>query len=279
VTTHPALVGSELLERIAALRSGLLVRARVAPAAGSLDVRFAGHLIGVARADIAALLVRGHPCCRVEGETLAIGADSPDRGHLDARLSEVAVLLRDAGVLRTWRNELLDVRPRDGGASLAAIERSACRALGIGTFAVHMNAFTADGALVVARRADNKAVDPGMWDNLVGGMVAAGESELEALARETHEEAGLELAVLPLERGSVIDEARPVREGYMVETMQVFDTVLPGDATPRNLDGEVAAIERRTVPCVLDAIERGEFTLESALVTLDGLERRALLRG
>lgn len=263
-------------ERPAVLRARLALRANVPPAPGSLDVRVGQQTIGVARPDIAQLLAQGHPACCLENGVLVIAADGPGTAALNARLADVANLLRDAGVLRTWRNELLDVRPRGGGESFAVIERSACRALGIGTHAVHMNAFTADGRLVVARRADNKAVDPGMWDNLVGGMVAAGESELEALARETHEEAGLDLSVLATVRGSVIREARPVREGYMVETLQVFDTVLPGDAEPRNLDGEVAAIETRDVDEVLDAIERGEFTLESALVTLDGLQRRGL---
>jgi 8-oxo-dGTP pyrophosphatase MutT (NUDIX family) len=261
-------------ERIAVLRAQLEARARLAPAPGSLDVALGGHMIGMARADIAVLVARGQPRCRLHDSTLAIAADGLDAAGRNELLASIAVLLRDAGVLRTWRNELLDVRPRGGGDPLAVIERSACRALGIGTFAVHMNAFTDDGRLVVARRADNKAVDPGMWDNLVGGMVAAGESELDALARETHEEAGLELAALTLTRGMVFQESRPVREGYMVETVQVFDTVLPPGAAPRNLDGEVAAIETREIDDVLAAIERGEFTLEAALVTLDGLERR-----
>src|SRR5262249_45766694 len=113
-----------------------------------------------------------------------------------------------------------------------------------------------------------------MWDNLVGGMIAAGESEMLALARETREEAGLDLADLALTRGSLIFERRPVREGYMVESIQVFDTVLPPGTSPRNEDGEVAVIESRAIDDVLAAIERDEFTLEAALVTLDGLLRR-----
>jgi hypothetical protein len=59
----------------------------------------------------------------------------------------------------------------------------------------------------------------------------------------------------------------------MVETVQVFDALVPPGLTPRNEDGEVAAIELRAVADVLDAIERDEFTLEAALVTLDGLLR------
>ena len=137
-----------------------------------------------------------------------------------------------------------------------------------------MNAFDHAGRLVVARRADDKPIDPGLWDNLVGGMVASGEDELTALARETREEAGLELAQLVLMRGGLVRERRPVAEGYMIESVQVFDTDLPAGATPRNEDGEVAAIETREIDDVLTAIDRGEFTLESALVTVDALLRR-----
>ena len=114
----------------------------------------------------------------------------------------------------------------------------------------------------------------GMWDNLVGGMIAAGESELVALAREAYEEAGLSLSQLEPQRGGVVQETRIVPEGYMVETIQVFDLVLPEGVTPRNLDGEIAAIEAWPIEDVLDAIAQDAFTLEAALVTLDGLARR-----
>jgi len=50
--------------------------------------------------------------------------------------------------------------------------------------------------------------------------------------------------------------------------------VLPAGIELRNRDGEVAAIEVRPVAAVLEAIERNEFTLESALVTLDALLRK-----
>jgi 8-oxo-dGTP pyrophosphatase MutT (NUDIX family) len=127
---------------------------------------------------------------------------------------------------------------------------------------------------VVSRRAGDKPIDPGLWDNLVGGMVASGEDELTALARETQEEAGLRLDALTVTRGGLVRERRPVAEGYMIETVQVFDTYLAAGVAPRNEDGEVALIEAREIDEVLAAIDRGEFTLESALVTVDALLRR-----
>ena len=144
---------------------------------------------------------------------------------------------------------------------------------------MHLNALAADGRLWVAQRALDKQIDPGLWDTLVGGMVPAGESELGALRREALEEASVDTDELALLTGGRLRFARPVPEGYQVETIQVFDAVLPDNAQPRNQDGEVAAIELRSAEAVLDAIDRCEFTLEAALVTLDALARRQVPAG
>ena len=68
---------------------------------------------------------------------------------------------------------------------------------------------------------------------------------------------------------------RRVPEGFQSEIVQVFDAVIDDAIALRNQDGEVAAIERWPVAAVIEAIGRDEFTLESALVTLDALLRRA----
>lgn len=261
--------------RLLALQRRLLARADVAPPAEWLPVCLGAVRIGTTSPELARFLAARERRCQVSDRGLLFDDDGLDFGARAALLAAAAQRLRDVGFVAGWRDERLDVRPLDGGAPLATIERAACRALGIATHAVHMNAFTRDGRLLVARRADHKPIDPGLWDNLVGGMVAAGESELEALAREAQEEAGLDLAQLPLVRGGLVRERRPVREGYLVESVQVFDASLPPGTQPHNRDGEVAAIELREVDAVLDAIERDEFTLEAALVTIDGLLRRA----
>jgi isopentenyldiphosphate isomerase len=259
--------------RLAALQETLLARADVAPPGDWLPVHLGEWRIGVASVEVASFLAAHESRCALLDYRLVIDplADFASRTGL---LNGLAARLRKAGLLRGWRNEQLEVRPPAAGFAVATIERAACRALGIATHAVHLNAFDVQGRMVVARRADDKPIDPGLWDNLVGGMVAAGESETAALSRETREEAGLDLAQLALTRGGRVRERRPVAEGYMVETIQVFDTVLPRGTTPRNEDGEVAAIETREIDDVLADIERGVFTLEAALVALDGLLRR-----
>jgi 8-oxo-dGTP pyrophosphatase MutT (NUDIX family) len=259
--------------RIAALHSALRLRADVAPPDDWLPVDLGDVQIGITRPEVASFLATAEARCALLDYRLVFDW-LDDRDARTALLDRAARHLRDSGLLRGWRDEQLDVCTPGGEEVLATIERAACRALGIPTFAVHMNAFDPHGNLVVSRRADDKPIDPGMWDNLVGGMIASGETELTALARETKEEAGLDLSALTVARGGLLLERRPVVEGYMIESIQVFDTILPPGVAPRNEDGEVSAIEIRGVDQVLDAIERGDFTLESALVTLDALMRR-----
>jgi 8-oxo-dGTP pyrophosphatase MutT (NUDIX family) len=140
---------------------------------------------------------------------------------------------------------------------------------------VHLNAYSDDGDVVIARRAAHKQIDPGCWDNLVGGMVPHGETLEQALEREAWEEAGIELDRIEVHHGRAFALARPVPEGVQRETIHVYDATLGGNTEPRNQDGEVDAIETRSIAHVIDAIERGEFTLESALVMIESLTRRA----
>lgn len=262
-------------ERVLRLQERLRELADVPPPDDWLPVDLGEHQIGITRPEIGSFLASTEPSCSLLDYRLVIDAPPGGRDACTALLNHFAESLRREGFLHGWRNEQLDVRTPAVAEPLASIERGACRALGIPTHGVHMNAFDHAGRLVVARRADDKPIDPGMWDNLVGGMVASGEDDLVALARETKEEAGLVLASLTVVRGGLVRERRPVAEGYMIETVQVFDTHLPAGVTPQNEDGEVAAFEAREVDDVLDAIERGAFTLEAALVTVDALLRHA----
>jgi len=261
--------------RLGALRARLRARAQQPAPRDGLPVLMQGHEVGVASPEVASFLASATPHFELVDYRLQLLDEGLDAARRSALLHDCAVRLRDAGLLRGWRDELLDIRPAPAAAPIATIERAACRTLGITTVAVHLNAFTSAGELIVARRALHKQIDPGLWDNLVGGMVPAGESEEQALQREAQEEAGLDLAPIALVRGGHVHVTRPVPEGFQSEIVQVFDTVLADDMELRNQDGEVAAIERRPVSLVLEAIERDEFTLESALVTLDALLRRA----
>lgn len=261
-------------ERIETLRAGLLRRATEPAPDDWLPVVIGGEEVGIAHPDVATFLGTDEHRFVLLDYRLIAEDDGLDAAGRSALLASAARALHDAGLTRGWRNELLDIRPQPDAAPIATLERAACRTLGITTRAVHLNAFSPDGRAIVARRADHKQIDPGLWDNLVGGMVPAGESDKDALIRESQEEAGLDIAPLPLARGGRIHVTRIVPEGYQSEIVQVFDAVIPDGVALANQDGEVAAIERRDVESVLAAIERNEFTLESALVLLDSLLRR-----
>jgi len=256
------------------------VHANQAVPAHWLALTVDGSRCGWVDPDTARCLVRPPSPFQLDGAQLTLAPDPGDRpgnsaGDRPARSREMdwaARRLREAGIVREWRSEQLDVHAEDGRI-IATIERAACRALGIETRSVQLNAFRPDGSMVAARRAAHKLSDPNRWDNLAGGMIAAGEQDHQALEREAYEEAGLRLAQLPLVRGSRLRVQRMVAEGLMIETVQVFDVRLPGDFVPANQDGEVAAFETLPVQSALDAIERGEFTLQASWAMLDALRR------
>jgi 8-oxo-dGTP pyrophosphatase MutT (NUDIX family) len=239
---------------------------------GRLPVLVDGRRCGWVEPRTAGVLVEPPSPFTLRDARLTLLTDPAEPQHVSQSLHLAARRLHEAGIARDWRSEQLDVRTEDDRV-VGRIERAACRPLGIETRSVQLNGLRPDGSLLVARRAAHKASDPNRWDSLTGGMIAAGEQDHEALAREADEEAGLQLTGLPLARGSKFRVRRRVPEGWMDEMVQVFDVQLPPDFTPVNRDGEVAGFAVITVESALDAIERGDFTLQASMAILDALRR------
>ena len=191
---------------------------------------------------------------------------------LNEAVGNIALTLNRAGCVPRWRDELLDLWTADG-QTIGAIERGVVRPLGALTRAVHLNAWSADGGLWVARRSLTKPTDPGMWDTLVGGLIGLGEPEPLALERESFEEAGLTVDDLagrtPIRTVALMQRRLP--EGYQRELVLTSECVLPTTAVPENQDGESMTIECLAPQTVLKMLEHGDFTVEASLVILEDL--------
>ena len=263
-----------MLGPVELLQRRFWAQAHARPAADAVDVLIAKKVCGSVARPVAEALAGNVRGFRLGANSLELDDRGLDSAGRSSRLDEAARWLLQAGFVRAWRNEKIEVRHEPHSPVLAQIDRCAVRVLGITTWSVHLNGYTADGQLVVGRRAAHKRVDPGLWDNLAGGIVAAGESLRDALVREAHEEAGLELQGLLVQEGARILVRRPICEGTLSERVHVFDVHLPPGTRPLNRDGEVERFETRPIALVLASIERGEFTVEAALATLDSLKRR-----
>lgn len=192
--------------------------------------------------------------------------------------NQLAHYLREQGALPFWRNEQVNVW-RDGQI-FAHIERTATRPLGLLTQAIHLNAWTPEGKIYLSLRAPTKQTDPNKWDTIAGGLLNAEDSQETGLERETLEEAGV--AAEHLQQRSPIRSIdfvrRPLPEGYQYEEVLASDCVLPVDARPHNIDGEVSEIATFTVAEVLDLMQQGMVTKEAMVVLLDSIEHHIFQR-
>lgn len=251
----------------------LAKRIQQLPPSGSRPLTVAGRVAGWITAKATDHLSDA-PGIHIEPEAVHITASPGRRLPLNSVLALLATSLKDTGCLRGWRDELLDVFGE--GRRLGVIERAAVRPLGLLTKAVHLNAWSPDGKLWIARRASNKSTDPDMWDTLVGGLAGAGENMDTSLLRESNEEAGL--VARDLENRSplriILRMHRRLPEGYQVEDVLVSDCTLAESVVPKNLDGEVSEIRLVSIEELWSMVQADAFTREAELVILEGLQKR-----
>jgi 8-oxo-dGTP pyrophosphatase MutT (NUDIX family) len=252
--------------------------------ATKLRLMISGQQVGWLPRDHAEIL-RGMGCLLgPEDDTpLGPGVDLlPGRGDFAVRSAALEALARqlaEAGHVRGWRNELFAVTPALDAPARATVERAAARFLGLLTFASHMNGvIRGEPTFWISRRSQAKAVDPGMWDNLVAGGMPHGSDPLATLVRECEEESGIPAALARgVQAHGHIEVLREIPEGVQWEHVYVYDLELPADFIPHNQDGEVAEHRRIDPAALLAIMSAGAMTVDATLVTLDALRRRGWL--
>ncbi len=251
----------------------LVQRTQDLPPTGSRPLTIYGRVCGWATA-AAVDCLRQISAVQVTAEAVHIAWNETPNDRVNDLLAHIAQRLDEAGLVKAWRNELLDVVAE--GVNVAAIERGAVRPLGLLTQAVHLNAWSHDGRLWVAKRAANKPTDPNMWDTLVGGLAVAYESLDTSLLRESQEEAGLYPDQLR-QRGPMrllLRMHRQLPEGYQVENVLVNDCVLDEGVLPENQDGEVSEMRLLSISDWWEMAQNGAFTIEAELVLIDSVRLR-----
>jgi len=197
------------------------------------------------------------------------------------RFNEIAAALSPHLGFRI-RGEDFDVRHDPASPVLAILDRGALPAFGIIGVGVHMNGYLhrADGIhLWIAKRSATKKLDPGKYDNIVGGGVSAGMTPFETLIKEAAEEAAIPAATIARAREvSRIAYAMDRPEGLRRDLLVCYDLELPEDFTPTAADGEVESfhlLPAAEIPKLLAARDSVKFNVN--LVLIDFLLRHELL--
>lgn len=191
-----------------------------------------------------------------------------------AGLAQAATLLEQAGHWRR-RGEAFDVRAAADGPVLAQLDRGALPALGVSAEGVHVNGLVEapEGWRIwIGTRADNRLLDPGKLDHLIGGGICAGMNAAETLVKEAAEEAGVPPALARSARPvGVIAYTLARPEGLRRDRLHCFDLHLPADFVPHAADGEISRFELMPAAEVLRLVrdtDRFKFNVSLVLIAL-----------
>lgn len=255
----------------------------------------AGHRVGRVREDLyRRLAAMGEPFLALDD-----GIAIPER-HRTAE-SRTAIFrtalerLVAEGAVPGLRGEDYPVLTHWGADPLMLMDRAAVPCFGCKSFGLHVNGYVrkADGLhLWVGKRATDRGVAPGQFDNLVAGGQPAGLTLEENLVKEGEEEANLppDLARRAVPVG-FISYLMENETGLKEDTMFCYDLELSADFVPRNTDGEVERFELWPLAEVADSIEHTDdwkfnvnlvvtdFLIRHGFLTPDHPEYMALVRG
>lgn len=253
-------------------------------------------------------VLRGLPDWTLDNDdrllTLTGGTNEEERSKIVAATTAAMRATGHFVILKGWRNELYPVYgPKR--ELLFSIERAASALFGVVTYGCHMTAYTLSPAasldenssqanteqerelkIWVPRRSRTKQTYGGMLDNTVAGGLATHESPFEGLVREASEEASLPSSLVRSRTkavGSVtyfhIRDERAGGETKLLqpEVQYVYDLELPTDVVPKPSDDEVEEFYLMGVDEVREALKKGEFKPNCAIVLVDFFVRHGIL--
>lgn len=243
-----------------------------------MPFEFGAALLGHVRRDLAARLAAFPEVFDCADSRIALRGELDSYEARSAAMAWVARSLAGAGLLTKWRDELYEIALEPGGTPHFALERAAVRFFGFTASAVHLNGLVRGKRgtqMWIATRSRDKAIDPGMYDNLMGGGVARGTSVAQTLVKEAWEEAGIEAALASQSCAvGTFRVCREVPDGLHAEIIHIYDLAVPQDFEPRNQDGEVAAFRRLDMQALAAELEgEASYTVDAGLVALDCLYR------
>jgi 8-oxo-dGTP pyrophosphatase MutT (NUDIX family) len=196
-------------------------------------------------------------------------------------LSRMGAALAERGLCR-WRAEPFDVWSDADHRLVGTVDRGALPALGIRAHGVHVNGLVArpDGLhLWVARRRDDRPLDPGKLDHLCAGGIPAGLGPAETLVKEAQEEAAIPAAIAArAEPVFTVTYAIERAEGLRRDRLACYDLLLPEQFTPAPNDEEVAGFELWPIGRALRRVaETDDFKFNVNLVLIDLFLRKGLV--
>lgn len=252
--------------------------------AGFRPFYIGGERVGWLRHATAELVASIEPAFLVGDDCVRLDPDITGFAERSAVFERCGPALLERGVIRQVRGEFFPVLSRWGAEPVARIDRGLVTAFGINAYGLHVNGFVRDGAggisLWVAKRAADRAVEPGKRDNMVAGGQPFGLTIAENLIKEAHEEAGLAPALarraVPV---GVLTYTMESPVGLKPDTMFLYDLELARGHTPCNQDGEIECFELWPIDKVAASVrDTDDWKFNCTLVVIDFLVRHGWFR-
>ena len=241
-----------------------------------------GDAVGHIRKDNLAHLDRFPDVFVRSGQSVSLALNIESYEDRTAAVDMVVRALFEDGVLTGWRGEPYPVGGQWGGPHAFEVERAAAPFFGARAYGVHINGYVRkeNGLhMWIARRADDRPVCPGQFDNMIAGGQPVTLSLKENVIKEAGEEAGVppDLAATALPTGAITYCAES-DIGLKPDIMFCWDLELPADFMPLNADGEIAEFRLLPAAEVMEIVDTTfDFKFNCNLVIVDFCIRHGIL--